>query len=288
MKKIKIFKIFSVIIICMSIVLPAFPVSAKTFDTYKKTLQYEPKKEVHEHDFSKYDVCTCGDSVVHDFSSSLLFRTSEKVTLREKPSKKSNLTDIFVEENNLVKITGITRNRANNLWLKANTEKGEGYIFAENLQYAYDENMVVFAQEILTGNSSNEEKFLAFVDMVKPGGVADIKVFLDPSSKGNLYTVQFNNGNTRELTAEEIGNCNYGTLGYLLGFTEEELLYGGGLVNIGTTMINIDHILEPVSYDNIRQLCDIIVDCGGSYCDNPEDVSSIQMGIDYAKRLAEK
>lgn len=268
MKKKNISKIFCIIISCLLFILPVSSVSAKQFDTYKGPLKYEPKEERHEHDFTTYDMCECGEFVVHDFNSSLLFITNEELILREEPTKKSDLTNISLEKNSLVEISGITRNRGNNLWVKAENEEGEGYIFVENLRYAYDQNLVRFGQYILQASSNNEERLLSFIDLVRPGGIADIKVWLDPSSKGIEYCVEFSDGHIKTLTAEQIGNSNYGSLGYAIGFTEDELLYSGGIVNI---------IGNPLEVTN----------CIDSYCDTPEDVEAIQMGIEYAKQLGQ-
>lgn len=67
------------------------------------------------------------------------------------------------------------------------------------------------------------------------------------------------------MTAEEIGNIHYGFLGRSIGIDSETLLYAGGIVNIITSKSLIKNINA----------------CINSYCDDENDITNVQRGIDY-------
>lgn len=149
-----------------------------------------------------------------------------------------------------------------------------------------------------------EEYVLAgFYDEVRPEGVADYKEWLDPSAKGIRYKV-FINGKFIEMTAEELGNINYGYLGKLVGFTDDVLLYAGGTVNLFNVFktntwdsaykeaLKKCAICDTLLCDSIERICadrvtpklvmgDIIKNCSGSYCDTEDDAEDVMRGIKY-------
>lgn len=163
----------------------------------------------------------------------------------------------------MVFIDGILRNQHNNIWLHI---VDSGYVYVDNVYYDYETNLLEFYQYV---KYERYNTLIDFADCVREGAVADIKHWLDPSAKGIVYKVRTMYQGDIEMTAEEIGNMNYGSLGTLLGYHPDLLRYGGGAVNV------------MGDYGNPFELVNIIKECSQSYCDSSEDIEFVNKGIDY-------
>lgn len=245
------------------------------------------------------DVCKkCGYARVHEFKEDILFYTiKENVPVWSKPTKNSKLVREIENGDSLIEFKGLLRNQYGNIWLS--TE--DGYVFIDNVYLNFESLVVRSYQQIYA--LEDESVLVAFYDMVRPGGTADYKRWLDPSSRGISYTVSIN-GQLIKITAEELGNINYGYLGKLIGFTDDVLLYAGGAVNLlnvfktetwdSTYQESLKKcaICDTPLCDSIEKICanrltprlvmgKIIENCSGSYCDTEEDTADVMRGINY-------
>lgn len=68
------------------------------------------------------------------------------------------------------------------------------------------------------------------------------------------------------MTGESLGNMMFGFLGKEAGFDDSVLLEAGGVLNI---IEQDENLVKHPEW------------CLDSYCDSPEDIASVQDGIDY-------
>lgn len=244
------------------------------------------------------DVCKkCGYFTVHEFEDSITFFTKkDKVPVWSEPKKNSSLVEEIDSIGEQVQIDGLLRNKSGNIWLRAVNEGG--YVFIDNLYLDFSVLAVGNYQNIYVLDKA-EAQAVEFFNLVRPGGQADYKNWLDPSSKGIEYTVLFDD-TFYQMTAEELGNIHYGFLGTAVGFSSDVLLYAGGMVNqVGKMRLNsVARRIEETEnvcgflVGDLKPICVITVgtidlitqiysECSGSYCDTKEDAEDVQRGIDY-------
>lgn len=244
------------------------------------------------------DICKkCGYVRVHEFQESITFYTiKDDVPIWSLPTKNSDLVKEVSNCDQAIEINGIIRNQYGNIWLR--TGDMDGYVYIENLYLNFDVLAIQNYQYIIAYDDA-EMGMLEFYDLVKPGGTADYKHWLDPSNKGIEYTVNFND-RCCKMTAEELGNIHYGFLGRLTGFPSEILLYAGGVVNqagkldfealkkrtteAAVKCANPDIVafsICVITTETQDIITEIFNECSGSYCDNPDDAYNVQKGINY-------
>lgn len=245
------------------------------------------------------DICKkCGYIRIHEFQEHILFYTvKENVPVWSEPTKNSQLVRQIEYKDSMINFNGLLRNQYGNIWLR--TE--DGYVFIDNV-YLYFESLVIRSYQQIYA-LGDEAVLVEFYNTVRPGGPADYKKWLAPGSRGINYNVYIN-GQFVKMTAEELGNINYGYLGKLIGFTDDILLYAGGAVNLlkifntKTWNNSYQEALKKCAVCNsplcisIEIMCvssltpqlimsDIIKDCSLSYCDTEDDAANVIRGINY-------
>lgn len=283
----KVFKVFAMSLLCILLV----------FNCTKITSEAKSCK----HSF-KNDVCKkCSYVRVHEFEESILFYTAkDEVPVWSEPTKNSELVKEIPDKNTMVDLEGVLRNQYGNIWLKVD---GKGYIYIENLYLNFESLVACSWQEIYA--LEGEAAIAEFYNQVSPNGSADYKRWLDPSSKGIIYKVSIKD-ELYDMTAEELGNINYGYLGKMVGFTDDVLLYAGGALNqfgkLNSRTWNSAYqkalkdcsICGSFLCDQIEKVCavgktplyimtDIVEECSSSYCDTKEDAEDVMRGIEYYK-----
>lgn len=222
------------------------------------------------HDYGSTDVCSkCGHLRVHSFDRSITFYTAKQnVPVWSQPTKYSDKVTTITEQDTLVEIDGILRNKYENIWLKVAGETQ--YIYIDNL-YLWFESLVVQNLQMIIPFENKTTQLAAFYDAVKPGSYADYKCWLDPGNKQFTYKVRFGTDNYYDLTAEELGNIHYGYLGRAFGLDSDGLLYAGGVVNQ-----ILKFLRDP--WNAVKEISD---ECTNYYCDTEEDATDVKRGIDY-------
>lgn len=220
------------------------------------------------------DICKkCGFIRIHEFDESILFYTiKDNVPIWSKPTKNSELLKEISDKDTMIDIDGILRNQYGNIWLRVS---GEGYVYVENI-YLNFESLVVCSWQRITA-LGDEAAPLWFFYEVSPDGPADYKRWLDPSSKGIIYKVKVAD-EFYDMTAEELGNINYGYLGKLMGFPDDILLYAGGTLNV-TGKFGFETFTN--TYKALSTAGEIIKECSISYCDAEDDAENVKRGIRY-------
>ncbi|MBQ8527216.1 MAG: hypothetical protein IJ429_01965 [Lachnospiraceae bacterium] len=245
------------------------------------------------------DICkNCGYVRVHEFAESILFYTAkENIPIWNMPTKKSKLVRKIANKDSMVEFNGLLRNQFGNIWLR--TE--DGYVFIDNVYLNFESLVARSYQQIYA--LGEDAVLVAFYDEVHKHGTADYKIWLDPSSKGILYNVYID-GQFVKMTAEQLGNINYGYLGKLVGFTDDVLLHAAGAVNLLTVFetnkwdttykeaLKQCAVCDTLLCNSIEKVCalnstpklimaDIINNCSNSYCDTAEDATDVKRGITY-------
>lgn len=248
----------------------------------------------------KNDVCTkCGALRVHEFNSSITFYTAkDDVPIWSKPTKYSARVETISDQDTSIQIDGILRNEYGNVWFRISDE--ETYVYIENLYLDFG-TLVLQNYQLVTYSDDPAVVLGEFYNLVKPGGRADYKVWLDPGGKSIPYTVRLGTFDYYNMTAEELGNIHYGYLARALGVNTDIILYAGGAVNqlgnlnwnslrpsllSGTVkcLLQEPTVLYPVCViqkTTKSVLEDIYFECAFSYCDDPKDAKDVRRGIDY-------
>lgn len=251
-----------------------------------------------KHDYTN-DICNkCGYVRIHEFEKSITFYTiKDNVPVWSLPTKNSNLIKTIEKCDSSVEIDGITRNQYGNIWLQASNMGG--FIYVENLYLNFEVLAIQNYQYIASYNDSILG-MTEFYELVKPGGTADYKKWLDPSNRGIEYNVNFRDRCCR-MTAEDLGNIHYGYLGRLIGFPPDFLLYAGGIVNqygkldleslkrrtreaaneCAVYIDPLDFSICVITTETSDIITEIFTECSASYCDEASDAKNVQFGINY-------
>lgn len=249
------------------------------------------------HDYGQTDVCKkCGNLRIHYFDYSITVRTAKaNVPVWNKPTKYSKLVKEITDSDVYINIDGILRNQYGNIWFKISGK--DQYIYIDNIYIDFFTLVLQNYQQIFIWEKP-ETQLAAFYDLVKPGGEADYKCWLDPGGKEIQYTVRFMD-NYYSMTAQELGNIHYGYLGRVVGIDSNILLYAGGIVNqwgklqwdkiklyamassiacsTGNSRVCVTAIYKPIKtvVENIYH------ECSSSYCDEQADAINVEKGINY-------
>lgn len=212
------------------------------------------------------DVCDEGINV-HFFKVPLTFVFSKNVNEKTMPWKGTykgmhSESATHHEKGSSIEIKGLLRNHNNHIWMY--TVNG-GYVCLDNLLFDFNANAVQYFAMMQIGTDEKVE----FLKLFLPEGDADLKRMLDPSSKGIQYKVLFSS-TCSIMTGESLGNMMFGFLGKEAGFDDSVLLEAGGILNIVELDKNLVHHPEW---------------CLDSYCDSPEDIASVQAGINYYRNF---
>lgn len=256
-----------------------------------------------KHDYGNTDICKkCGNIRIHEFEYAIPFYTiKDGVPVWSKPTKNSKCVETYAKRDTLIDIDGILRNQYGNIWFRV--AKSHRYVFIDNLYLDFG-TLALQNYQRVTSYEQVLQNLAEFYNIVKEGGRADYKRWLDPGNKKIAYTVRFiskSGSNYYSMTAEELGNIHYGFLARAIGLNRDLILYSGGIVNqfghlnwkyiqphlmssliscVGKSSIE----LYPVCVLNqttIGILEDIYSECSASYCDEATDAANVEKGIDY-------
>lgn len=290
MRKVKKFIVWVLIIVTTYSLL--FPLKAEAWISLTKP--------TCTHNFNN-DVCkNCGYLRIHEFKESITFFTiKNNVPIWSKPTKNSDLIEEIEDQDTMLNIDGVLRNQYGNIWLKLSGE--QRYVYIDNVYLDFLKLIEQNYQYIYIFENA-ASKMAMFYDTVKPGGKADYKAWLDPSLKGIEYNVRFGE-DFYKITAEQLGNIHYGYLGSVVGFSEDLILYAGGVVN-QMGKLNTDTLLSYtktsakkcisirnkslypfciIAEDTISIIKDVYYDCSNFYCDTEDDADDVKRGINYYK-----
>lgn len=257
----------------------------------------------HKHQYTN-DVCKkCGDIRLHSFDFPIpVYTRKANVPIWEQPTKNSTKIREIENEDTYFEVDAVMRNQYNNIWLKLSSQNE--YVYLDNIYLDFDKLVLQNYQQIV-GMESDETRIIEFYNFVKPGGKADYKKWLDPSSRGIQYNVKIGT-DFYQMTAEELGNIHYGFLGKAAGFEDDILLYAGGGLNVAQRIAGVpgnviktcnDELTPGVIWGNWRYMpiclrveftkksidtiMDIYSDCSKSYCDAEDDAENVARGILY-------